>query len=139
VIGADGYDSAVRRMAGIEMAEHGGGQVFSVYEIEATGELPAESARHSRSRPDERLLATRGRAMPLGISDPGRLGTRGIDGAARAADRGEGSLVDRAANRDLLVNARPLRVAASPRASAREASGSPGTPRTRRLRSASTA
>jgi 2-polyprenyl-6-methoxyphenol hydroxylase-like FAD-dependent oxidoreductase len=42
VIGADGYDSAVRRMAGIEMAEHGGGQVFSVYEIEATGELPAE-------------------------------------------------------------------------------------------------
>jgi 2-polyprenyl-6-methoxyphenol hydroxylase-like FAD-dependent oxidoreductase len=42
VIGADGYDSAVRRMAGIEMAEHGGEQVFSVYEIEATGELPAE-------------------------------------------------------------------------------------------------
>jgi 2-polyprenyl-6-methoxyphenol hydroxylase-like FAD-dependent oxidoreductase len=42
VIGADGYDSAVRRMAGIEVAEHGGGQVFSIYEIEATGELPAE-------------------------------------------------------------------------------------------------
>jgi 2-polyprenyl-6-methoxyphenol hydroxylase-like FAD-dependent oxidoreductase len=42
VIGADGYDSDVRRMTGIEMAEHGGGQVFSVYEIEATGELPAE-------------------------------------------------------------------------------------------------
>jgi 2-polyprenyl-6-methoxyphenol hydroxylase-like FAD-dependent oxidoreductase len=42
VIGADGYDSTVRRMAGIEMAEHGGGQVFSVYEIEATGELPVE-------------------------------------------------------------------------------------------------
>ena len=42
VIGADGYDSAVRRMAGIEMAEHGGAQIFSVYEIEATGELPAE-------------------------------------------------------------------------------------------------
>jgi 2-polyprenyl-6-methoxyphenol hydroxylase-like FAD-dependent oxidoreductase len=43
LIGADGYDSAVRRMAGMEMAEHGGGQVFSVYEIEATGELPAEA------------------------------------------------------------------------------------------------
>ena len=42
VIGADGFDSAVRRMAGIEMAEHGRGQVFSIYEIEATGELPAE-------------------------------------------------------------------------------------------------
>jgi 2-polyprenyl-6-methoxyphenol hydroxylase-like FAD-dependent oxidoreductase len=42
LIGADGYDSAVRRMAGIEMAEHGVGQVFSVYEIQATGELPAE-------------------------------------------------------------------------------------------------
>ena len=42
VIGADGYDSAVRRMAGIEMIAHGAGQVFSVYEIEATGELPAE-------------------------------------------------------------------------------------------------
>ena len=42
VIGADGFDSAVRRMAGIEMAEHGGGQIFSIYEIEVTGELPDE-------------------------------------------------------------------------------------------------
>ena len=42
VIGADGYDSAVRRMAGIEMEEHGAGQVFSVYEVEAAGDLPAE-------------------------------------------------------------------------------------------------
>ena len=42
VIGADGYDSAVRRMSGIEMDEHGPAQVFSVYEIEAAGELPAE-------------------------------------------------------------------------------------------------
>jgi 2-polyprenyl-6-methoxyphenol hydroxylase-like FAD-dependent oxidoreductase len=42
VIGADGYDSAVRRMAGIEMDGHGAGQHFSVYEIEARGELPAE-------------------------------------------------------------------------------------------------
>jgi 2-polyprenyl-6-methoxyphenol hydroxylase-like FAD-dependent oxidoreductase len=40
VIGADGYDSAVRRLAGIEMAEHRAGQVFSIYEIEAAGELP---------------------------------------------------------------------------------------------------
>ena len=43
VIGADGYDSAVRRMAGIEMADHRAAQVFSIYEIEATGELPAEA------------------------------------------------------------------------------------------------
>jgi 2-polyprenyl-6-methoxyphenol hydroxylase-like FAD-dependent oxidoreductase len=42
VIGADGYDSAVRRMAGFEMEAHGAGQVFSIYEIEAAGELPAE-------------------------------------------------------------------------------------------------
>jgi 2-polyprenyl-6-methoxyphenol hydroxylase-like FAD-dependent oxidoreductase len=42
VIGADGYDSAVRRMSGIEMEEDGAGQIFSVYEIEAAGELPAE-------------------------------------------------------------------------------------------------
>jgi 3-(3-hydroxy-phenyl)propionate hydroxylase len=42
VIGADGYDSAVRRMAGIETAAHGEGKLFSVYEIEATGELPGE-------------------------------------------------------------------------------------------------
>jgi 2-polyprenyl-6-methoxyphenol hydroxylase-like FAD-dependent oxidoreductase len=42
VIGADGYDSAVRRMSGIEMEEHGAGQIFSVYEIEAAGVLPAE-------------------------------------------------------------------------------------------------
>jgi 2-polyprenyl-6-methoxyphenol hydroxylase-like FAD-dependent oxidoreductase len=43
VIGADGYDSAVRRMAGIEMAEHRAAQIFSIYEVEATGELPAEA------------------------------------------------------------------------------------------------
>lgn len=43
VIGADGYDSAVRRMSGIEMEEHGAGEIFSVYEIEATGELPSEA------------------------------------------------------------------------------------------------
>jgi 2-polyprenyl-6-methoxyphenol hydroxylase-like FAD-dependent oxidoreductase len=42
VIGADGYDSAVRRMAGIEMSQHGGAQIFSVYEIEAMGDLPGE-------------------------------------------------------------------------------------------------
>ena len=42
VIGADGYDSAVRRMSGIEMEDHGAAQIFSVYEIEATGDLPAE-------------------------------------------------------------------------------------------------
>jgi 2-polyprenyl-6-methoxyphenol hydroxylase-like FAD-dependent oxidoreductase len=42
VIGADGYDSAVRRMSGIEMEEYGEAQIFSVYEIEAAGELPAE-------------------------------------------------------------------------------------------------
>jgi len=43
VIGADGYDSAVRRMSGIEMAEYRAAQVFSIYEIEATGELPDEA------------------------------------------------------------------------------------------------
>jgi 6-methylpretetramide 4-monooxygenase / 4-hydroxy-6-methylpretetramide 12a-monooxygenase len=43
VIGADGYDSAVRRMSGIEMAEHGAAQVFSIYEIEAAGELPGDA------------------------------------------------------------------------------------------------
>ena len=43
VIGADGYDSAVRRMSGIEMEGHGPAQLFSVYEVEAAGELPAEA------------------------------------------------------------------------------------------------
>ena len=42
VLGADGYDSAVRRMAGIEMVDYGGAQIFSVYEVEATGDLPDE-------------------------------------------------------------------------------------------------
>jgi 2-polyprenyl-6-methoxyphenol hydroxylase-like FAD-dependent oxidoreductase len=43
VIGADGYDSAVRRMSGIEMTEHRAAQLFSIFEIEATGELPDEA------------------------------------------------------------------------------------------------
>ncbi len=42
VIGADGYDSFVRRRAGIEMDAMGPAQVFSVFEIEAEGELPDE-------------------------------------------------------------------------------------------------
>ena len=97
------------------------------------------SARHSRSGPDERLLAPRGGAMPLGIPDPGRLGTRGIDGAARAADRREGSLVHGAADRRSTGRRSASSSRAWREASAREASGSPGTPRTRRLRSACTA
>jgi len=43
VIGADGYDSAVRRMSGIEMEGRGAAQIFSVYEIEAAGDLPADA------------------------------------------------------------------------------------------------
>jgi 2-polyprenyl-6-methoxyphenol hydroxylase-like FAD-dependent oxidoreductase len=43
VIGADGYDSAVRRLSAIEMEERGAGQIFSIYEIEAAGELPPEA------------------------------------------------------------------------------------------------
>jgi 2-polyprenyl-6-methoxyphenol hydroxylase-like FAD-dependent oxidoreductase len=42
VIGADGYNSAVRRLAGIETEELGAGELFSVYEVEAAGDLPAE-------------------------------------------------------------------------------------------------
>jgi 2-polyprenyl-6-methoxyphenol hydroxylase-like FAD-dependent oxidoreductase len=42
VIGADGYDSAVRRMTGIEMEDRGEARIFSVYEVEAAGDLPAE-------------------------------------------------------------------------------------------------
>jgi 3-(3-hydroxy-phenyl)propionate hydroxylase len=42
IIGADGYDSTVRRMAGIDTTAVGEGKIFSVYEIEATGELPDE-------------------------------------------------------------------------------------------------
>lgn len=40
VIGADGYDSAVRRMSGVEMTEHGPAETYSIYEIEAKGGLP---------------------------------------------------------------------------------------------------
>jgi len=43
VIGADGYDSAVRRMSGIEMDQFGTADLYSVYEIEAQGDLPAEA------------------------------------------------------------------------------------------------
>jgi 2-polyprenyl-6-methoxyphenol hydroxylase-like FAD-dependent oxidoreductase len=43
VIGADGYDSAVRRMTGIQMEQLGADQIFSVYEVEAAGELPSEA------------------------------------------------------------------------------------------------
>ena len=139
VIGADGYDSAVRRMAGIEMERAWRGPDLLGLRDRGDGGASRGGARHSRSGPDERLLAPRGGALPLGIPDSGRLGTRGVDGAARAADRREGSLVDGAADADLLVDARPVRDDASRGASAREASGSPGTPRTRRLRSACTA
>ncbi len=43
VVGADGYDSTVRRMSGIEMEKLGAEELFSVYETEAAGELPAEA------------------------------------------------------------------------------------------------
>ena len=109
VIGADGYDSAVRRMTGIEMAEHGAAHVFSIYEIEATGELPAEA----RVIFDPDLTSV---YWPL---EKGRCrwGFQIRDAAAhahrwsgRAADRREGPLVHGAADADLLVDAWPVRV-----------------------------
>jgi 2-polyprenyl-6-methoxyphenol hydroxylase-like FAD-dependent oxidoreductase len=42
VIGADGWDSTVRRLAGIEMQSLGPGQIVSVFEMEAEGDLPDE-------------------------------------------------------------------------------------------------
>lgn len=42
VIGADGYDSAVRRFAGIEMGARRAEQIFSIFEIEASGDVPGE-------------------------------------------------------------------------------------------------
>jgi 2-polyprenyl-6-methoxyphenol hydroxylase-like FAD-dependent oxidoreductase len=42
VIGADGHDSTVRRLSRIQMDTYDGAQIFSVYEIEATGSLPGE-------------------------------------------------------------------------------------------------
>ena len=98
VIGADGYDSAVRRMAGIEMEEHGAGQIFSVYEIEAAGELPAEV----RVILDPDLTSVywpleEGRCR-WGFQIQDASEHEAIDGAARAADRREGSLVHGAAD-----------------------------------------
>src|SRR5688500_66861 len=56
--------------------------------------------------------------MPLGIRNSGRLEPRAINGAAGAADRREGALVDGAADADLLVDSRVVRVA--PRAELRQ-------------------
>ncbi len=42
VVGADGYDSFVRRRLGIACADHGRGQVYSVFEVEAGGDAPQE-------------------------------------------------------------------------------------------------
>ena len=43
VIGADGYDSTVRRLAGIKTLEAGRTEVFAVFEIEAEGSMPDEA------------------------------------------------------------------------------------------------
>ncbi len=42
VVGADGYDSGVRRHAGIGMRGLGGSEIFSLFEFEAEGSLPDE-------------------------------------------------------------------------------------------------
>jgi 2-polyprenyl-6-methoxyphenol hydroxylase-like FAD-dependent oxidoreductase len=41
VVGADGYDSFVRRRLGIDYADHGKGQLYSVFQF-ATGDAPVE-------------------------------------------------------------------------------------------------
>jgi len=43
VVGADGWNSAVRRMLGVETEDAGGTLIYSVYEFEAKGELPDEA------------------------------------------------------------------------------------------------
>ena len=42
VIGADGWDSTVRRLAGIGTETKGTAQIVSVYEADVTGDLPDE-------------------------------------------------------------------------------------------------
>ena len=42
VIGADGYDSFVRRRLGIPYADHGKGQLYSVFQFEAGGDVPTD-------------------------------------------------------------------------------------------------
>ena len=42
VVGADGYDSFVRRRLGISQSARGTSEVFSVFQFEATGDVPAE-------------------------------------------------------------------------------------------------
>lgn len=42
VLGADGWNSTLRRLAGIDMTDLGAGAFVSVFEIEAAGELPDE-------------------------------------------------------------------------------------------------
>ena len=138
VIGADGYDSAVRRMSGIEMDAHGGGQIFSVYEIEATGELPAEV----RVILDPELTSV---YWPL---EEGRCRWGFQIQDASEHDASMERLEQLIAARAPWCTARPTQIYWSTlalfesrlaRSLAREASGSRGTPRTRRLRSACTA
>src|SRR4030095_13110209 len=89
---------------------------------------------HLRSRPEERLLAPRAGTLPVGLPDPGRLGTRGIDGAARTTDRRAGSVVHGAADADLLVNARVVRVAPGAELRQGKRMAPPGRPAPRRPR-----
>jgi 2-polyprenyl-6-methoxyphenol hydroxylase-like FAD-dependent oxidoreductase len=42
VVGADGYDSFVRRRLGIAYADHGKGQLYSVFQFAAGGDVPPE-------------------------------------------------------------------------------------------------
>ena len=138
VIGADGYNSAVRRMTGIEMAEHGGGQLFSVYETEATGDLPAEV----RVILDPDLTSV---YWPL---EEGRcrwgFQIQDASGHEASMERLEQLIAARApggrrGRRRFTGRRSPSSSGASRGASAKEASGSQGTPRARRLRSACTA
>jgi NADPH-dependent dioxygenase len=43
IVGADGYDSPVRRMSAIDSKPLGGSMMVSVYEIEAAGDLPSDA------------------------------------------------------------------------------------------------
>jgi 2-polyprenyl-6-methoxyphenol hydroxylase-like FAD-dependent oxidoreductase len=138
VIGADGYDSAVRRMVGIDMELEGAGQIFSVYEIEAAGELPAEMRvildpdltsvywplEDGRCRWGFQITDASGHESSMArleqLEPRERPGGRG----GRRRSSGRRSACSRAA---------------WPKASAGEACGSPATRRTWRRRSASTA
>ena len=69
VVGADGYDSFVRRRLGIAYVDQGRAQLYSVFQFVSRGDVPGDGGLFIDKDRGGRVLAASRRSLPIQLPD----------------------------------------------------------------------